>query len=95
MIDKSEVEHIAKLARLELNQEEKEKYQNQLGDILDYVKKLQEVETDGIETADGGTRDLENVWRDDKAQNSINNKQGLINMAPEKEDNQIKVKSVF
>jgi len=97
MLSKSDVEHIAKLARLELSSEDKEKYQAQLDKVLDYVDQLKEVKTNGVATADGGTRDLHNIWRHDNNQGTINNKQGkeLVNMAPDKENQQIKVKSVF
>jgi len=99
MLSKQDVEHIAKLARIELNEQEKKKYQEQLGKVLDYFDKLKQVKTDGIETADGGTRGLENVWREDESrtQDSINKTQGksLIDMAPDKKDGQIKVRSVF
>ena len=97
MIKTKEVKRIANLARIELSEKEIEKYQEQLGSILDYVDKLKEVETSGVETADGGTRDLENVWREDQ-QSTINNQQStknLIEMAPEAQDGQVKVKPVL
>ena len=43
-----EVEHIAELARLELSQEEKERYCEQLSAILDYAARLRELDTAGI-----------------------------------------------
>jgi aspartyl-tRNA(Asn)/glutamyl-tRNA(Gln) amidotransferase subunit C len=99
MLTQEEVKHIAELARIELTKEEEKKYQEQLGRILDYVEKLAEVKTEGVTTADGGTIDLENVWRADevKTQNPINKTQEkeLIKMAPETQAGQIKVKNVF
>ncbi len=98
MLSKDQVEHIAQLARIKLNEQELEKYQAQLGRVLDYVNKLKEVNTQGVETADGGTRDLYNVWREDKSQDTrykIQDTKKLIEMAPETEKGQIKVKSVF
>ena len=47
-ITRQEVEHIAKLARLELTEEEKDRYQAQLSQILDYAARLQEIDTEGI-----------------------------------------------
>ena len=44
----SEVEHIAGLARLELTQEEKERYREQLSAILDYAARLQQLDTQSI-----------------------------------------------
>lgn len=43
-----EVEHIAALARLELSEEEKERYRAQLSDILEYAARLQALDTSGI-----------------------------------------------
>ena len=48
-LTKQDVEHIARLARLGLTEEEKEKFVTQLSSILDYVEQLKEVNTDGIE----------------------------------------------
>ena len=49
MITVKDVEHVAKLARLELTEEEKQKYTKQLSDILKYANELNEVDTEGIE----------------------------------------------
>ena len=43
-----EVEHIADLARLQLSDEEKERYRQQLSSILDYAARLQSIDTSGI-----------------------------------------------
>lgn len=97
MLSKQEIDHIAQLARLELRETEKTQYGKQLGRILDYFDKLKQIKTNGVTTADGGTRDLENVWREDQ-QSTTNNQQptkNLIDMAPEVEQDQVKVKSVF
>ena len=45
----AEVEHIAELARLSLTEEEKARYREQLSAILDYVARLQTLDTDGSE----------------------------------------------
>ncbi len=97
MLTKEEVKHIAHLARIELSEQEVEKYQKQLGRVLDYVNQLKEVETSGVATADGGTREMVNVWRSDEQHTTYNTQQitGLISMAPEVKDGQVKVKSVF
>ncbi len=97
MLTQEEVKHIADLARLELSEAEVKKYQAQLGKILDYMEKLKEVKVKGVATADGGTRELENVWRSDAQPTTSNQQQAtdLINAAPEVETGQVKVKSVF
>jgi aspartyl-tRNA(Asn)/glutamyl-tRNA(Gln) amidotransferase subunit C len=47
-LTKEEVEHIAELARLELSEEEKARYREQLSDILDYAARLQALDTSHI-----------------------------------------------
>jgi len=46
IITKKEVEYVAKLAKLEFNEEEKEEFASQLNSILDYFKKLNELNTE-------------------------------------------------
>jgi len=49
IITKKEVEYVAKLAKLEFNEEEKEEFTSQLNSILDYFKKLDELDTEKVE----------------------------------------------
>lgn len=49
MISIKDVEHVAKLARLELSEEEKTKFAKQLGDILENFNQLKELDTTGVE----------------------------------------------
>ncbi len=49
MIGKKDVEHIANLARLELEEGDTASFTNELGSILEYVKQLNEVNTEGVE----------------------------------------------
>ncbi|MBI2552542.1 Asp-tRNA(Asn)/Glu-tRNA(Gln) amidotransferase subunit GatC [Candidatus Uhrbacteria bacterium] len=63
-LTKAEVLHIAKLARLELKEEEVEKFRTQLSEILEYVGQLQKVDTAGIEPISQITG-LQNVVRED------------------------------
>ena len=49
MISIKDVEHVAKLARLELTEEEKEKFTKQLGAILEYAQQMNEIDTTGVE----------------------------------------------
>lgn len=64
-LSKDEIQHIAKLARLELSDEELEKYGNQLSNVLKYVEQLQEVDVDRIEPTAQVTG-LFNVFRKDE-----------------------------
>lgn len=90
-----DVDHIAKLARLGLTEEEKQKFAKELAAILDFVKKLQEVDVMGVEpTAQVTGR--QNVMRPDEAQKENDAcRREILTNAPAKEKDYIKVKAVF
>ncbi len=92
MISKEEVKHIAKLARLGLTEEGIEKFQKELSSILDYIEKLKEVDILGIEPASHAIK-VENVMREDGVK-PLGNK-NILDLAPDKKDGFLKVKSVF
>jgi aspartyl-tRNA(Asn)/glutamyl-tRNA(Gln) amidotransferase subunit C len=77
-----DVEHIARLARLELTPDEKELFAGQMGVILGYVEKLKELDTDDIEPTSHAIP-MENVFREDIVQPSIGLEKALAN-APER-----------
>ncbi len=95
MLSIEEVEHIADLARLELTEEEKAMFAEQLSSILDYVQKLNEVDTEGVEPTSQVTG-LENVMRPDEIEEaSAEEKEGILANAPQSEENLFKIKKVF
>lgn len=61
-----DVEHIAKLAKLDLSKEEIKKYQTQLSEVLEHFEQLNEVDTDSVEATHQTTK-LENITRKDEA----------------------------
>lgn len=67
-IMKIDVKHVAKLANLTITPEEEGNLEKQLTEILSYVEKLKEVNTDGIEETSQVTG-LENITREDIAKN--------------------------
>jgi aspartyl-tRNA(Asn)/glutamyl-tRNA(Gln) amidotransferase subunit C len=95
MLSKLEVQKIAQLARIEITDEEAEKYAKELSDILGFVEKLNEADTDGIEPIAHITG-AKNVTREDKIiEASAEKKDGIINNFPEKKERFDKVKAVF
>ena len=66
-LDKKTVQHVAKLARLNLTDDEIKTFGNQLSDVISYIDELDEVDTSGIEPT-SQTTGLENVTRDDTLQ---------------------------
>ncbi len=88
-----EVQHIAKLARLELTGEQQELYREQLSAILDYIEKLRTLDTvDVPPTAGGGLTQM--VLRPDESRPSLST-QTLLANAPQTEDDQFKIPPVF
>ncbi len=95
MIDKEQVEHIAKLARLGFKEKEIEKMQKELAVILRYINQLKEVDVSGIEPTSHSVS-LENVMREDEVKEEepevIND---IIKQAPAQEKGYVKVKGVL
>ena len=95
MISKEEVKHIANLARLSLTAEEVTKFQKELSLILDYINKLKEVD---ISNAQPNIHSVQakNVMREDTVRKEdLEVRKKLIEMAPEKKGDYVKVKHVF
>ncbi|TDT69109.1 aspartyl/glutamyl-tRNA(Asn/Gln) amidotransferase subunit C [Hypnocyclicus thermotrophus] len=80
-LSKEEVLKIAKLSMLEFEEKDIERFQHDLNDILKFVEKLSEVNTEGVEPL-AQINDIYNVFRDDKIVKSISNEKALEN-APE------------
>ncbi|MEK4512712.1 Asp-tRNA(Asn)/Glu-tRNA(Gln) amidotransferase subunit GatC [Paenibacillus anaericanus] len=92
-IQSKDVEYVAKLARLNLTDQEREKFTEQLNAILQYAEKLNELDTDGVEPTTHVLR-LSNVMREDVVQESLS-KEKVFRNAPEEEDGQFKVPAVL
>ncbi len=92
MITVKDVEHVAKLARLELTEEEKEKYAGQLGDVLKYVEQMNEVDTSNVEPM-AHAIDFVNVMREDKVFYE-QSKEELMKNAPVEEDGFFRVPKI-
>lgn len=92
MITIKDVEHVAKLARLELTEEEKELYTKQLGDVLKYVDQMNEVDTSDVKPMSHAI-DFVNVMRDDKVVYE-QTKDELMTNAPDEENGFFKVPKI-
>lgn len=88
-----DVEHVAKLARLDLDEAEKRQFTEQLNAILKYAEKLNELDTENVEPTSHAML-LANVMREDEARPSWPLEQVLRN-APDEEDGQFKVPAVL
>lgn len=88
-----DVEHIAKLARLEFDEEEKEKFTHQLNQILAYVEQLNKLDTTNVEPL-SLVIELENVFREDEVKEGLTTDEALKN-APSKTEQFFKVPKVI
>lgn len=91
-INKNTLEHLAKLARIELSAAEKERLAKDLSNILDHFSELQTLDTSLVEPAAGGTH-LKNAFREDKPHGK-NTGKGK-NAFPEHEGGFLKIPPVF
>jgi len=93
MISKEEVKHIAKLARLELTDEEVIKMQKDLSAILDYFDLLKKAPK--VKEGAGDFHDLEALRKDEVFEQKREVVEKIIAAAPDKKDDYIKVKSIM
>lgn len=78
-LSKETIEHLSKLALLELSEEEKEELSKQLGDILDYFAKLDDIDTDNVDPTTHPIEGLSNVFRKDEPWESLSNEEATKN----------------
>lgn len=90
----ADVEHIAKLSRLELSEAEKEKFAGQLSGVLAYVEELNEVDTKGVEVTAQVTG-LTNIAEEDIRKNCEISSAEIAANAPGFQDGSIVVPGVF
>ena len=92
MISEEEIKNIAKLSYLEIKDEEIDEIRNKFSSILEYVKKLQELDVSDIpETANLST--TENVFRGDVAKEK--DSEDLLNALSRRKDNYMQVKKIL
>jgi aspartyl-tRNA(Asn)/glutamyl-tRNA(Gln) amidotransferase subunit C len=92
MITIEDVEHVARLARLELTEEEKVKFSKQLGEILKYAEQMNEIDTTDVEPMSHAFP-VVNVFREDKVVSDFT-KEELMANAPMKEDGFFRVPKI-
>jgi len=77
-ITQQKVEYVAKLARLSLTDEQKERLTGEMGNIISFADKLSELDTSGVE-ASAHAIAVENVFREDEIKPSYNRDEILAN----------------
>ena len=89
IIDDETIENVCILAKLSLGEEAKAKAKQDMQKMLDYVEKLDELDTDGVEPLSHIFGD-ENVFRDDVVTNG-DNKEAMLATAPKEKEGQYQV----
>jgi aspartyl-tRNA(Asn)/glutamyl-tRNA(Gln) amidotransferase subunit C len=88
-IDREQLLHVAHLARLELRDDEIERLEGQLNDILEAVSKVSELDLDDVPPT-SHPHDVVNVWAEDEPRPCLSAEEALAN-APEREGDFFKV----
>lgn len=93
-ITREDVLKLAQLSKLELSEEQIERFTKDIGAIVEYVEHLQSADVDGLEPTDQVTR-LVNAWREDEEIDYQAKPKDLLKNAPAIENNQVRVKRVI
>ncbi|MFX1443637.1 MAG: Asp-tRNA(Asn)/Glu-tRNA(Gln) amidotransferase subunit GatC [Promethearchaeota archaeon] len=91
---KETIDHVSKLALLDLTEQEKEKFSKQLNDIISYFKKLNDLDTTNVEPTTHPIDGLKNVFREDIPWKSLSNEEALKN-AQHKKDGYFKAPRIL
>jgi len=92
-ISREDVRHIAKLARLRFSDDGEAKMADEMGRILDYVDKLNELDTTGVPPM-SHVLDIHNVFREDEVEQRIDHEDALRN-APDADSDYFRVPKVI
>ena len=92
-ISTSDIQHLASLSSLALADDEVDGLRQDLENIIGYIEQLGKLDTAGVEPTYQVTG-LENVWREDEVKPGISRDE-LLELAPEKQNNQVKVPQVL
>lgn len=92
-IDRAAVDHIARLARLDLSEDERTKMQAELGQILDYAEEIQALDLEDVPPTSHSVV-LRNVMRPDEVTESLPQDEVLA-IAPEAEDGRFRVPRII
>jgi aspartyl-tRNA(Asn)/glutamyl-tRNA(Gln) amidotransferase subunit C len=93
IISDETIEYVGILAKLELSDEEKEQAKKDMGSMLDYIDKLGELDTTGVEPM-SHVFPVQNVFREDVVTNS-DTREELLSNAPEEKDGMFVVPRTF
>ena len=93
-IKREDILHLADLSNFSLEESEIESLGRELENIIDYISELNELDTDGLEPT-YQVFEMENIWRDDEIKEQEADREALLALTKDSQDNQIKVPKVL
>lgn len=92
-IDKEQIKHIADLANLTINENELDKYTEDMSNMVEFATKLNELDTENVEITTSILGEF-NIFREDELKESFDN-QELLKNAPASQDGMFKIPKVI
>jgi len=93
-LSREQVQHIARLARVGLGEEDVDRFSEQLSEILEYFERLREVDTEGVPPT-AHTLPLHNVMREDDRPQPPLDKESVLANAPVREGDHFRVRVIL
>ena len=93
IISDETIEYVGILAKLDLSEEEKEQAKKDMGNMLDYIDQLNELDTEGVEPM-SHVFSLHNVFRSDEVANG-DDREKMLRNAPQKKEGTYMVPKTF
>ena len=93
IISDETIEYVGILAKLDLSEEEKEQATTDMGNMLDYIDQLNELDTEGVEPM-SHVFSLHNVFRSDEVANG-DDRENMLRNAPQKKEGTYMVPKTF
>ncbi len=93
IISDETIEYVGILAKLDLSEEEKEQAKKDMGNMLDYIDQLNELDTEGVEPM-SHVFSLHNVFRSDEVANG-DDRENMLRNAPQKKEGTYMVPKTF
>jgi aspartyl-tRNA(Asn)/glutamyl-tRNA(Gln) amidotransferase subunit C len=93
-VTEQDINHLANLSNISLEQSEKTVLKRDLANILKYISKLDELDTSGVEPT-YQVIEMENIWRSDDILAQDADRKALLSLTKEENDHQIKVPKVL
>ena len=93
-IKREDILHLANLSNFSMSDSEIDSIGKDLENIISYISELDELDTEGVEPT-YQVFEMENIWRDDEIKKQEANREDLLSLTKDSQENQIKVPKVL